>query len=47
MSEIPRDEHGHATKADELALRLEDAIVSGELAPGSVLRQEQRRSATR
>ena len=29
------------TKADELALALEQAIVSGELAPGSVLRQEQ------
>ena len=29
------------TKADELALALEEAIVSGELAPGSVLRQEQ------
>jgi DNA-binding GntR family transcriptional regulator len=30
-----------ATKADELAVVLEEAIVSGELAPGSVLRQEQ------
>jgi DNA-binding GntR family transcriptional regulator len=30
-----------ATKADEIALALEEAIVSGELAPGSVLRQEQ------
>jgi DNA-binding GntR family transcriptional regulator len=29
------------TKADEIALQLEQAIVSGELAPGSVLRQEQ------
>ena len=29
------------TKADEIALLLEEAIVSGELAPGSVLRQEQ------
>jgi len=29
------------TKADEIALVLEEAIVSGELAPGSVLRQEQ------
>src|SRR3954447_5249972 len=29
------------TKADELALALEEAIVSGELTPGSVLRQEQ------
>ena len=33
-------EHG-GTKADELALALEEAIVSGELTPGSVLRQEQ------
>ena len=30
-----------ATKADEIAFALEEAIVSGELAPGSVLRQEQ------
>ena len=29
------------TKADEIALALEEAIVSGDLAPGSVLRQEQ------
>jgi len=29
------------TKADEIALVLEEAIVSGELAPGTVLRQEQ------
>ena len=29
------------TKADEIALALEQAIVSGQLAPGSVLRQEQ------
>jgi DNA-binding GntR family transcriptional regulator len=29
------------TKADEIALVLEDAILSGELAPGLVLRQEQ------
>jgi DNA-binding GntR family transcriptional regulator len=29
------------TKADELAVALEQAIVSGELAPGTVLRQEQ------
>ena len=29
------------TKADEIALLLEEAIVSGELTPGSVLRQEQ------
>jgi DNA-binding GntR family transcriptional regulator len=29
------------TKADEIALAIEEAIVSGELTPGSVLRQEQ------
>jgi DNA-binding GntR family transcriptional regulator len=29
------------TKADDLAFALEEAIVSGELAPGTVLRQEQ------
>ncbi|MDQ3875824.1 MAG: GntR family transcriptional regulator [Actinomycetota bacterium] len=29
------------TKADELALALEEAIVSGELGPGTLLRQEQ------
>ena len=29
------------TKADDLALALEEAIVSGELAPGTILRQEQ------
>jgi DNA-binding GntR family transcriptional regulator len=29
------------TKADEIALEIEEAIVSGELAPGTVLRQEQ------
>jgi DNA-binding GntR family transcriptional regulator len=29
------------TKADEIALLIEQAIVSGELEPGSVLRQEQ------
>jgi DNA-binding GntR family transcriptional regulator len=29
------------TKADEIALALEEAIVSGDLEPGSVLRQEQ------
>src|SRR5207249_7680885 len=28
------------TKADDLALALEEAIVSGEIPPGSVLRQE-------
>jgi DNA-binding GntR family transcriptional regulator len=33
-------EVAESTKADELALRLEEAIVSGELAPGTVLRQE-------
>lgn len=30
-----------STKADEIALVLEEAIVAGELAPGTVLRQEQ------
>jgi DNA-binding GntR family transcriptional regulator len=30
-----------STKADELAMTLEQAIVSGEIAPGTVLRQEQ------
>ena len=29
------------TKADDIAVLIEEAIVSGELAPGSVLRQEQ------
>jgi DNA-binding GntR family transcriptional regulator len=29
------------TKADDLALVIEEAIVSGDLAPGTVLRQEQ------
>jgi DNA-binding GntR family transcriptional regulator len=30
-----------STKADEIALLIEEAIVSGELLPGSILRQEQ------
>ena len=30
-----------STKADDIALMIEEAIVSGELAPGTVLRQEQ------
>jgi DNA-binding GntR family transcriptional regulator len=30
-----------STKADEIALQIEEAIVSGELPPGTVLRQEQ------
>jgi DNA-binding GntR family transcriptional regulator len=30
-----------STKADEIALKIEEAIVSGELPPGTVLRQEQ------
>ena len=29
------------TKADDIALVIEEAIVSGELEPGTVLRQEQ------
>ena len=30
-----------STKADDIALALEQAIVSGDIAPGTVLRQEQ------
>jgi DNA-binding GntR family transcriptional regulator len=30
-----------STKADDIALEIEDAILSGELEPGTVLRQEQ------
>src|SRR5690348_450170 len=30
-----------STKADDIALVIEEAIVAGELAPGTVLRQEQ------
>jgi DNA-binding GntR family transcriptional regulator len=30
----------NSTKADELAMRLEEAIVSGAIPPGSILRQE-------
>jgi DNA-binding GntR family transcriptional regulator len=33
--------NGGGTKADEIALALEDAVISGELVPGTVLRQEQ------
>ena len=29
------------TKADDIALVIEEAIVAGELEPGTVLRQEQ------
>lgn len=32
---------GAGTKADEIAFAIEEAIVSGQLEPGSVLRQEQ------
>jgi DNA-binding GntR family transcriptional regulator len=32
---------GAGTKADDIALAIEEAIVSGELPPGAVLRQEQ------
>ena len=32
---------GASTKADDIAIALEEAIVSGELEPGTVLRQEQ------
>ena len=35
------NEGGGGTKADEIALALEDAVISGELPPGTVLRQEQ------
>ena len=35
------DPNEHGTKADDIALALEDAIVSGEIPPGTVLRQEQ------
>ena len=37
MPEVSLD----STKADDIALVIEEAIVSGELAPGTVLRQEQ------
>ena len=36
-----RDVSSVGTKADDIALAIEEAIVAGELAPGSVLRQEQ------
>lgn len=32
---------GASTKADEIAIAIEEAIVTGQLEPGSVLRQEQ------
>ena len=32
---------GASTKAHDIALALEHAIVSGDIAPGTVLRQEQ------
>ena len=38
---VPRLSGMEGTKADEIALALEEAIVSGELEPGTVLRQEQ------
>jgi DNA-binding GntR family transcriptional regulator len=31
---------GLGTKADDIALEIEEAIVSGELEPGEVLRQD-------
>ena len=40
-ADAPRTAEAGGTKADEIALALEEAIVAGELAPGSVLRQEQ------
>ena len=41
MSPPAEPESAAGTKADDIALALEEAIVSGELAPGAVLRQEQ------
>ena len=41
ISELASGEDAGGTKADEIALALEDAIISGELPPGVVLRQEQ------
>src|SRR5207237_2145601 len=41
ISDLIALEQEGGTKADEIALALEDAIISGELAPGTVLRQEQ------
>lgn len=38
---LPEEGNGAGTKADDIALLLEEAIVSGELEPGTVLRQEQ------
>jgi|tagenome__1003787_1003787.scaffolds.fasta_scaffold20911826_3 DNA-binding GntR family transcriptional regulator len=34
------DESALSTKADDIALSLEEAIVTGEIAPGAILRQE-------
>jgi DNA-binding GntR family transcriptional regulator len=34
------DEHAISTKADDIALAIEERIVTGELAPGTLLRQE-------
>ena len=34
------DEAALSTKADDIALSLEEAIVTGEIAPGAILRQE-------
>jgi DNA-binding GntR family transcriptional regulator len=36
MSAVPTE----STKADDIALSLEEAIVTGEIAPGAILRQE-------
>src|SRR6266540_1761762 len=41
ISALTANGDAHGTKADEIALALEDAIVSGEIPPGTVLRQEQ------
>jgi len=39
LAAVPED--GDSTKADQLTHRLEELILSGELAPGSVLRQDE------
>ena len=41
ISELASGEEAGGTKADEIALAIEDEIISGELPPGVVLRQEQ------
>ena len=41
ISELASGEDAGGTKADEIAVAIEDEIISGELPPGVVLRQEQ------